>query len=103
MTINFTHLLKAALAMLTLGLFAITVAAPVTLDGGLPVQKVAYAKKGADDAADGPDDNGGNSGPGGGGADDAPDGPDDNGGNGADDAAGGADDDGTADQGPGDL
>ena len=84
MTINFTHLLKAGLAMLTLGLFALTVAAPVTLDGGLPVQKAAYAKNGADDGPDAADDNGGH------GADDAPDGPD------------GADDDGTPDQGPGD-
>jgi len=66
MTINFTHFLKAALAALTLGLFAITVAAPVSLDHGVLIQKVAYAKHGADDGA-GPDDNGGN------GADDGPD------------------------------
>lgn len=49
MTISFTHLLKAAVTMLTLGMFAIAVAAPVTLDNGVLVEKSAYAKNGADD------------------------------------------------------
>lgn len=99
MTIDTTRILKAALAALTLGIFAIAVAAPVTLDGGKFVEKSAYAAKGKgsegtgeanNDADDGtPDQGGGND-------DDAPDEPD------APDAPDGADDDGTPDQGPGD-
>lgn len=98
MTIDTTRLLKAALATLMLGVFAIAVAAPVTLNNGLPAQKAAYAKNGADDGPDAGDDHGGR------GGDDGPDAADDNGGHGGDDApdATGGDDDGTIDQGTGD-
>jgi len=58
MTINTTRLLKAVFAALTLGLFAIAVAAPVTLDHGMLVQKSAFAKHGADDGANAGDDDG---------------------------------------------
>lgn len=84
MTIYSSHLLKSAFTILTLGMFAIAIAAPITMDGGIPVQKAAYAKNGADDGPDVDDDHGGH------GNDDAPDG------------GNGVDDDGTADQGPGD-
>ena len=82
--IDFNRLLKSALGISTLGMFAAVVAIPVTMDHGLLIQKAAYAKNGADDGRDAKDDHGGH------GTDDAPDGGD------------GVDDDGTADQGPGD-
>lgn len=84
MTIDSSRLLKSAFTILTLGMFAIAIAAPITMEGGIPVQKAAYAKKGADDGRDAKDDHGGH------GTDDAPDDGDV------------IDDDGTADQGPGD-
>lgn len=97
MIIDTTRILKAALTGLTLGIFALTLAAPVTLDSGKLVTKSAYAAKGSgkdgsggnnNDADDGtPDQGGGNE-------DDAPDAPD------APDGV--DDDDGTPDQGPGD-
>ncbi len=86
MTNRTTDLLKAVIAALALGVFAIAVAAPVTLDAGMLVEKSAYAKNGADDAPDAADDDGT---------------PDQGGGN-DDDAADAGDDDGTPDQGPGD-
>lgn len=72
---NETKFLKTLLAASTLGLFALAVAAPVTIDAGSLAVKSALAKNGADDGAD----DGDNSGRDGGG------------------------DDGTADQGSGDA
>lgn len=94
MTLDATKLFKPLFAALMIGLFALAVAAPVTVDTGTPTLKSAFAAKGS-----GKDGNGG-------GNDGADDGTADQGGGNDDDAADapdGADDDGTADQGPGDA
>ena len=116
MTNNTTYLFKAAFALMTLGIFAFIVSAPLTLNNGVLAEKAAYAAKGKgsegtgeanDDTDDGTADQGG------GNDDDGPDAPDagdddgtaDQGGGNDDDgpdAPDAGDDDGTADQGPGD-
>lgn len=94
MTLDATKLFKALFAALMVGLFALAVSAPVTVDSGSLTMKSAFAAKGS-----GKDGNGG-------GNDGADDGTADQGGGNNDDAPdapNGADDDGTADQGPGDA
>lgn len=97
MKLDATKTLKSLLAALTVALFALAVAAPVTIDAGSLTVKSAFAKNGADDGAD----DGDNSGRDGGGDDGTADQGGDNDDDGDDDGAGG-DDDGTADQGTGD-
>lgn len=87
MPLDATKLFKPLFAALIVGLFALAIAAPATVDTGSVTMKSAFAAKGS--GKDGADD--GTADQGGGNNDDAPDAPD------------GAGDDGTADQGPGDA